>query len=145
MKLRKLAALGMAAVMAAGTLAGCGGNDKKETASNKGGDEIVNLKWVIVGNGMPENYDSWSATLNEYLGEKIGVNVEMEVIPWGNWDDRRNIIISTNEPYDIIFGNGNNYNADIKLGAYADLTDMIDEYMPDLWYPCLQRQLYLQL
>lgn len=131
MKLRKLAALGMAAVMAAGTLAGCGGNDKKETASNEGGDEIVNLKWVIVGNGMPENYDSWSATLNEYLGEKIGVNVEMEVIPWGNWDDRRNIIISTNEPYDIIFGNGNNYNADIKLGAYADLTDMIDEYMPE--------------
>lgn len=131
MKLRKLAALGMAAVMAAGTLAGCGGNDKKETASNANGEEIVNLKWVIVGNGMPENYDSWSATLNEYLGEKIGVNVEMEIIPWGNWDDRRNIIISTNEPYDIIFGTGNNYNADIKLGAYADLTDMIDEYMPE--------------
>ena len=30
MKLRKLAALGMAAIMAAGTLAGCGGSDDKK-------------------------------------------------------------------------------------------------------------------
>lgn len=131
MKLRKLAALGMAAVMAAGTLAGCGGEDKKETVKNANGDEVVNLKWVIIGNGMPENYDSWIGKVNDYIGEKIGVNLEMEVIPWGDWDDRRNIIISTNEPYDIIFGNGNNYTADIKLGAYVDITDMIPEIMKE--------------
>ena len=132
MKLRKLAALGMAAIMAAGTLAGCGGSDdKKETAKNAGGEDIVNLKWVIIGNGMPDNYDSWIGKVNDYIGEKIGVNLEMEVIPWGDWDDRRNIIISTNEPYDIIFGNGNNYMADIKLGAYVDITDMIPEQMKE--------------
>lgn len=132
MKLRKLAALGMAAIMAAGTLAGCGGSDgKKETAKNASGEDIVNLKWVIIGNGMPDNYDSWIGKVNDYIGEKIGVNLEMEVIPWGDWDDRRNIIISTNEPYDIIFGNGNNYMADIKLGAYVDITDMIPEQMKE--------------
>ena len=132
MKLRKLAALGMAAIMAAGTLAGGGGSDdKKETAKNAGGEDIVNLKWVIIGNGMPDNYDSWIGKVNDYIGEKIGVNLEMEVIPWGDWDDRRNIIISTNEPYDIIFGNGNNYMADIKLGAYVDITDMIPEQMKE--------------
>ena len=80
---------------------------------------------------MPENYDSWIGKVNDYIGEKIGVNLEMEVIPWGDWDDRRNIIISTNEPYDIIFGNGNNYTADIKLGAYVDITDMIPEIMKE--------------
>ncbi|WP_242980525.1 ABC transporter substrate-binding protein [Blautia argi] len=104
---------------------------KKETAKNANGDEVVNLKWVIIGNGMPENYDSWIGKVNDYIGEKIGVNLEMEVIPWGDWDDRRNIIISTNEPYDIIFGNGNNYTADIKLGAYVDITDMIPEIMKE--------------
>lgn len=129
MKLRKVAALGMAAIMAAGALAGCGGD--KKTATNASGDDIVTLKWVIIGNGMPENYDSWVKKVNDYAGEKIGVNIEMEIIPWGNWDDRRNIIISTNEPYDIIFGNGNNYNKDIELGAYADITDLIDENMPE--------------
>lgn len=54
MKLRKIAALALAAVMAAGALAGCGGNNK-ETATNAQGEEIVSLKWVIIGNGMPEN------------------------------------------------------------------------------------------
>jgi len=63
----------------------------------------VNLKWVTIGNGMPTNYDSWISSVNAYIGEKIGVNLEMEVIPWGDWDNRRNIIVSTNEPYDIIF------------------------------------------
>lgn len=106
-------------------------HDKKETAKNAGGEDIVNLKWVIIGNGMPDNYDSWIGKVNDYIGEKIGVNLEMEVIPWGDWDDRRNIIISTNEPYDIIFGNGNNYMADIKLGAYVDITDMIPEQMKE--------------
>lgn len=132
MKLRKITALGLAAVMTAGMLTGCGGGDsKKSTATNENGDEIVTLKWVLIGNGMPDNYDSWVSKVNEYAGEKIGVNVEMEVIPWGDWDKRRNIIISTNEPYDMIFGNGNNYLPDIKLGAYVDITDMIDEKMPE--------------
>ncbi len=81
---------------------------------------------------MPTNYDAWIAKVNEYIGGKVGVSLEMEVIPWGDWDKRRNIIVSTNEPYDIIFGNGNNYIADINLGAYYDITDMIDANMPGL-------------
>ena len=156
MKVKKLLAAGLAAAMMLGTLAGCGGGkensggntggedsksqeasaETKESEKESGGEtasgEIVNLKWVTIGNGMPTNYDTWITKLNDYIGEKIGVNLEMEVIPWGDWDNRRNIIISTNEPYDIIFGNGNNYLADINLGAYYDITDMLDANMPGL-------------
>lgn len=145
MKLKKLLAAGLAAMMICGTLAGCGSSGNGGSGSggsSSGGDggsskdadsgEIVNLKWVTIGNGMPDNYDSWISKVNEYVGEKIGVNVEMEVISWGSWDDRRNIIISTNEPYDIIYGIGKNYTSDINLGAYCDITDMIDENMPEL-------------
>lgn len=121
MKMKKILALGMAVVMTMGILAGCGNKD----------DGQITLKWVTIGNGMPENYESWVGKVNAYLDEKIGVNVEMEVIPWGDWDNRRNITISTNEPYDIIFGIGNNYLSDIKLGAYADITDLIDENMKE--------------
>jgi len=137
MKLKRLLAAGIAAVMVIGTLTGCGsgetgGNSAVSSSNQDGSGEIVNLKWVTIGNGMPSNYDSWIAKVNEYIGEKIGVNLEMEVIPWGDWDNRRNIIVSTNEPYDIIFGNGNNYIADINLGAYCDITDMIETQMPGL-------------
>lgn len=99
MKTRKIIALGLAAVMTAGMLTGCGGSKSKENASNDKGEEVVTLKWVTIGNGMPSNYDSWIGKVNDYIGEKIGVNLEMEVIPWGDWDNRRNITISTNEPY----------------------------------------------
>lgn len=153
-KAKRLLASGLAAVMAMGMLAGCGGKDNGNAGNNNsasggaastsgsqdsagtqgsaGSGEIVNLKWVTIGNGMPSNYDSWISSVNSYIGEKIGVNLEMEVIPWGDWDNRRNIIVSTNEPYDIIFGNGNNYIADINLGAYMDITDMIESNMPGL-------------
>lgn len=136
MRLKKVLAIGIASVLAFGTLTGCGnggaGNSGGSQTAEADGDEIVNLKWITIGNGMPANYDTWIAGVNEYIGEKIGVSLEMEVIPWGDWDKRRNIIVSTNEPYDIIFGNGNNYIADINLGAYYDITDMIDDNMPGL-------------
>lgn len=131
MNARKVTAAGLAAVMAAGMLTGCGGNSSKDSAATANGDDIVTLKWVTIGSGMPDNYDSWIEKVNEYIGEKIGVNLEMEVIPWGDWDNRRNIIISTNEQYDIIFGTGNNYTADIKLGAYLDITDMLEDNMKE--------------
>ena len=82
MKTRKIIALGLAAVMTAGMLTGCGGSESKENASNDKGEEVVTLKWVTIGNGMPSNYDSWIGKVNDYIGEKIGVNLEMEVIPW---------------------------------------------------------------
>lgn len=148
MKLKRLLAAGAAALMLLGTLAGCGnsGNGGNSATPTDGGSgngsasqsapadtgEMVNLKWVIIGNGMPRNYDTWIAKVNEYIGEKINVQLEMEVISWGDWDKRRNIIVSTNEPFDIIWGNGNNYIADINLGAYYDITDMIDANMPGL-------------
>lgn len=89
-------------------------------------EEVVTLRWVTVGNGMPDNYDAWKAHIDAYLAEKIGVNIEVEVVSWGDWDNRRNVIINTNEPYDIIFGNQNTYNTDVMLGAYVDMTDMLD-------------------
>lgn len=131
MKTKKRVALGLAALMTASVLAGCGNGGKDKAVSNEKGEEIVPLKWVIIGNGMPENYDSWIGKVNEYIGDKIGVSLDMEVIPWGDWDKRRSIVISTNEPYDIIFGNGNNYIADIKLGAYTDISDLIDANMKE--------------
>ena len=96
-------------------------------------EDVVTLKWVTVGSGMPDNYDAWAAKLNAYLAEKIGVNIEMEVIGWGDWDNRRNTIINTNEQYDIIFGNDGTFNSDVQLGAYLPITkEMLEQNAPGL-------------
>ena len=72
MKLKRLLAAGLAGMMTIGALAGCGNSsDGGQKASSDNGSnaqaegsessdngEVVDLKWVIIGNGMPDNYDS---------------------------------------------------------------------------------------
>lgn len=142
-KLTKAVSLGLCAALAAGMTAcsapassGAAGSTEGSTAGSAAGTtasgDIVNLKWVTVGTGMPANYDSWAAKVNEYLGEKIGVNIEMEVVPWGDWDARRSVIVNTGGDYDIVFGNMNVYANDVKLGAYLDLSEYLKN-TPELY------------
>ena len=139
--MKKLIALLLASVMVLGLFAACGSEKPAEPAETAAPqaqekpaekaeepakEEIVNLKWVTVGNGMPANYDAWKAAMDAYLEEKIGVHLDMEIIGWGDWDQRRNMIVSTNEPYDIIFGNNGTFYNDVNMGAYADLSGLLD-------------------
>ena len=143
--MKKLIALLLASVMLLGLLAGCGAEPAEPTptkaaekpaetaapAETEAAEEIVDLKWVTVGNGMPANYDAWKAAMDAYLEEKIGVHLDMEVIGWGDWDQRRNMIVSTNEPYDIMFTNNGTFYKDVNMGAFAQLDDLMAQ-VPDL-------------
>ena len=147
MKFRKVIALLMVTAMSALALAGCGSKGDKAPAGEETTDkvtdsatpvpgktdEIVTLKWIQVGTGMPKNYDAWLKNINAYLGDKIGVNLDMEIIPWGDWDTRRNIIINSGEYFDILFTNSGSYNADVELGAFYDISDLVQTSAPDLY------------
>ena len=112
-KFNKVLALGMAGSMAL-SMAACGGSSSSASTSTDGSStstaaptaapskDVVTLKWVAVGSGMPSNYDAWLAQINPYLEDKIGVNIDMEVISWGDWDTRRNVIVNTSGEYDIL-------------------------------------------
>ena len=95
-------------------------------------EEIVNLKWVQVGSGQPDNYDAWKEHINKYLGEKIGVNIDVEVVSWGDWDSRRSTLVNTGGDYDIMFTNANTYVQDVKMGAFLDITDLLKDNAPSL-------------
>ena len=139
-KLNKVLAFGMAGAMAL-SLAACGGDTSTSTSGTTGtgevastsDGEVVNLKWVMVGNGMPSNYDAWLDQINPYLEDKIGVNIDVEVVGWGDWDQRRNVIVNTAGEYDILFTNVNTYTNDVGVGAFLDITDLLPEVAPDLW------------
>ena len=127
-KFNKVLALGMAGSMAL-SMAACGGSSSSASTGTDGSStstaaptaapskDVVTLKWVAVGSGMPSNYDAWLAQINPYLEDKIGVNIDMEVISWGDWDTRRNVIVNTSGEYDILFTNVNTYNNDVNTGA----------------------------
>ncbi len=140
--MKKILALLLAVVMVASLFAGCGKTEPeapktteapaqaetpKDTEAPATTAEIPELKWVAVGSGMPANYDSWKAKVDAYLEEKIGVHLDMQIIGWGDWDNRRSVIVSTNEPYDLMFTNMGTFVSDVNMGAFADISDLISE------------------
>ncbi|HKM04941.1 MAG TPA: ABC transporter substrate-binding protein [Lachnospiraceae bacterium] len=139
--LKKVVATALSAIMIF-SMVGCG-SDKgtvdsgknatgSETSTNENKD-IVTLKWVQVGSGMPSNYDAWKENINAYLADKIGVNLEMEVVSWGDWDNRRSVMVNTNGEYDILFTNSGTYASDVRLGAFYDISDLVQTETKDLY------------
>lgn len=137
----------VSAVASIALLASCGGNtttdttstDTTETTTEESTtaetttDEVVTIKWVQVGSGMPSNYDAWLEQINPYLEEKIGVNVDMEIVPWADWDSRRSMIVNTGEKFDILFTDQARYNAEVSVGALMDITEILPTAAPELY------------
>ncbi len=119
------------------------GTEPAGTTAPVAGEEVPTLKWMTVGSGMPANYDAWQANLNAYLEEKIGVHVDVEVVGWGDWDTTRNMTVSTNGEYDIMFTNNGTFTNDVAMGAFMDISTLIDsvptlkEFIPaSYWDAC---------
>ncbi|MDE7054472.1 MAG: ABC transporter substrate-binding protein [Oscillospiraceae bacterium] len=145
-KMKKVLALLLAGMMMLAMLTACGG-DGSQTPNNgdsqpdaqepSGGDtpaptpaadgDIPTITWYQVGGGEPANLASWTEKVNAYLEEKIGVHLDIQCISWGPWGDRRSVIVQTNEPYDIMFTDASTYANDVKMGAFADITDLLDQ------------------
>jgi len=138
---RRVFALLLVVVMMGTLFVGCGSSneDEVDNAKNQPGDtatngnEVATLKWIMVGNGMPSNYKEWQENINAYLEEKIGVNVDVEVVSWGDWDNRRNVIINSGEYFDILFTDFGRYLSEVNLGAYYDITDLVKNSASDLY------------
>ena len=121
MKKKQFLALALSAVMAGGMLAGCGSSNGSSSSSKSDAkDEVVTLKWIQVGNGMPKDYDEWLAQINPYLEEKIGVNVDMD-------------ITNSGEYFDILFTDQNRYSSEVNTGALMDITDLLKDNASELY------------
>lgn len=143
--MKKLLALLLASVMTLALLAGCGGGSNQTPADSNSGQTDAQtpsddapttpppteeggypvITWYMVGSGQPANISSWTEKANAYLEEKIGVHINVQCIEWGPWGQRRSVIVQTNEPYDIMFTDASTYANDVKMGAFADLTDLL--------------------
>lgn len=141
---KKLTALLLLVVMLGALAVGCGskdngGQNNNNTTNNTGDnaskdkDEVVTLKWIMVGNGMPNNYDAWKSNIDAYLAEKIGVNIDVEVVSWGDWDNRRSVIVNSGEYFDILFTDAGRYLSEVQLGAFLDISEMVQTSAPELY------------
>lgn len=135
--LKKIVSLVLALVMSAGMLAGCNkspaGKPNDGTSGSEATSEIPTLVWWSIGGTVPADLSESLDTINKYLVEKIGAKVEIKISSWGDWEKKMNTIVNSGEYFDLMFTNTNNYNRFVSMGAFADITDMVESNTPDLY------------
>lgn len=160
MKKRKICALLLAAVMVTGVLGGCGGNNDSNSATNTNtntndnvsasnddasstgdadvsGDtstpanngEVVTLRFF---NADANQDDPWTDPVAQVLTEKTGVKLEVERPIGGNDESESVALMIAEQNYpDIIFAKGSAGGL-IDAGALIDMTDLIEQYGPNI-------------
>lgn len=126
-------------------LAACGGSKPASTTDGSGATpdtskdtettskDIPTLTWWTIGGQVPNNFSKAIDAMNEYTAEKIGVKIDIKVASWGDWDTKMNTIVNTGEPFDIMFTNSGKYSKQVAMGAFADITDLVQSDTPDLY------------
>jgi len=125
MKLRQLASLGLAAGLVAGVLAVPALAEEDTTFS------VAVVRWTEVwGTDFTE-----TAFLNE-ISEATGVNIEWQPYYNANWGDQKALLLASGLEAlpDAFFGSISLNDSDIMANTeyFVELTDLIEEYMPNL-------------
>lgn len=93
----------------------------------------VNLKWFVIGNGQPEDMSIVLKSVNTYLKKKINAKLDLTIFTWGDdFENKMNARIASGANFDMTFTSSwaLNYSQNARIGAFTDLTDMMDTYAP---------------
>ena len=150
MKKRKIGALLLTAALVASTLAGCGGDSN--SSSNTGGStttdnssssgdtsssgdsaaasgEVIELTFF---NADANQDDPWTDPVAEAITAATGVKLKTSRPVGGNDESESVALMIAEQNYpDIIFAKGSAGNL-IDAGAMMDMTDLIEEYGPNI-------------
>lgn len=155
MKSKKICALLLAATMVAGTLAGCGGDTASNTDSSATTDnsaatddgatddgaataddggsaasgDVIELTFF---NADANQDDPWTDPVAEKITEATGVKLKTTRPVGGNDESEAVALMIAEQNYpDIIFAKGSAGNL-IDAGAMMDMTDLIEQYGPNI-------------
>jgi len=149
-KVKKVLCLALGLVLCLSLLAGCGQSKEavtEETASpaskpqtteesaapepEKPALEPVELSWYVVGNPQKET-DLVEDAVAEYLKDTLNCRVKINYFDWGAYEQKMNVMIATGDEFDLCF-TANwmvNFIQNAGKGAWADITDLVDQYAP---------------
>ena len=127
---KKLIALLLTATLTAGVLGGCGnsGNDS-QAAGNEGGNgkgEVTELTFY----NADATEDSWADPVALALTEATGVKLKTDY-PVSSTDQKVALMIAEQNYPDMIYAKGDAGSL-IEAGALIDLTDLIEQYGPNI-------------
>lgn len=128
MKAKKLTAIFMAAVMAAGLLTGCSGSGEETAAAGAESSEdgVVELTFY----NADGQEDPWTDPVALALTEATGVKLKTDY-PVSSDDQKVALMIAEQNYPDMIFAKGDAGSL-IEAGALIDMTELIEEYGPNI-------------
>lgn len=126
MKAKKLWALLLTAAMVASLAVGCGGKKK----SNESSTDENGVTTLTFYNADLQEDDPWSDPVAEVLTEKTGVKLETDH-PVGEDKQRISLMIAEQKFPNMIYAKGDAGSL-IDAGVLIDLTDLIEEYGPNI-------------
>lgn len=89
----------------------------------------VTLTYYWIGNGDTDQRPLVEAAINEYVGDKIGVNVVFNIVGWGDWDTKAVTGLQAGESMDIFFtADWRNYMQLATQGLFTPLNDDDGEF-----------------
>ena len=94
----------------------------------------VTLSYYFPGTPQPDLQVVQDA-MNKILKEKINAEINLYPISFDNYEQKMKVMINTQEKFDLVFTAPwqLNYVANASNGAYADLTELIPTYAPNLY------------
>ena len=127
--MKKIVSLVLIVVMAM-SFASCGKN---------GSDEVVTLTWLAPGEAQPD-HEIVMEKLNEILEAKIGVKLDLQLIPNSAYGQKMKMNMASGTPFDLCFTSNwlNPYSEAATDGGLYDITDLMDDevkafFSDDTW------------
>ncbi|WP_238327737.1 ABC transporter substrate-binding protein [Paenibacillus gorillae] len=95
--------------------------------------EKVDLTWYIGGTAQAD-VTSVEKAINEYLKDKLNVNIHLKAVDWGNLTQKMQLTNASGEAYDLAFTSNwaNDYYQNVNKGAFLQLDDLLKQYAPDI-------------
>lgn len=142
--LKRITAIGLAAIMSLGLLTACGSSSETDTTAEEA--EVVEkveevaeetkdpipVRWIMYGEESPRMKELMENEIYEKVLEEINVELEIEYLPWSEYaTGKTELMFSSGEKFmcytDPVFTSKM-----VAKGFLADLTDVLEANAPEL-------------
>lgn len=113
-------------------------NGTTETAETAEGEELefVELNYYVPAAQVPAGLEEAQDAINEYLEEKINAHVNINVIDWGSYAQKLNVMVASGDSVDIMWTSETSdfgYATNATKGAFLESEELFKEYAPETW------------
>ena len=107
-------------------------------ADGSGGEmagDLIPVTYTYAGRGVPQDLQLVQDAMNEIINARIGVDLTLEPIDFGAYNDKMQLRLAAGEECDVIFTAPwiNSYANNVANGALMPLGDLLVDHAPGLW------------